>query len=168
MEFSYGTKKWKSKGVYVTPKEEDESASGSTVEFALGLHAPGRFDKIMPIHNCLLQHDVSNQVRYCVLWPDLVLVCRKWKGLSPFLFIFHPHCKLLRCFIVRMSTPNALRCAIGYCLITFLKMIFKNKMSIIMIRNYPYSQNWKYLRSSLSNEFRSIYLLNSPRMYVLF
>lgn len=72
MEFSYGTKKWKSKGVYVTPKEEDESASGSTVEFALGLHAPGRFDKIMPIHNCLLQHDVSNQVGYCVL----CFVCR--------------------------------------------------------------------------------------------
>lgn len=60
MEFSYGTKKWKSKGVYESPKEEDESASA--IEFALGLHAPGRFDKIMPIHNCLLQHDVSNQV----------------------------------------------------------------------------------------------------------
>jgi hypothetical protein len=27
MEFSYGTKKWKSKGVYESPKEEDESAS---------------------------------------------------------------------------------------------------------------------------------------------
>ncbi|KAG0566309.1 hypothetical protein KC19_7G054100 [Ceratodon purpureus] len=62
MEFSYGTKKWKSKGVYESPKEEDESANGSAIEFALGLHAPGRFDKIMPIHNCLLQHDVSNQV----------------------------------------------------------------------------------------------------------
>lgn len=74
MEFSYGTKKWKSKGVYESPKEEDESAS--TIEFALGLHAPGRFDKIMPIHNCLLQHDVSNQVEYCLLWEDFVLVCR--------------------------------------------------------------------------------------------
>lgn len=62
MEFSYGTKKWKSKGLYVSPKEEDARASGNTIEFALGLHAPGRFDKIMPIHNCLLQHDVSNQV----------------------------------------------------------------------------------------------------------
>jgi 23S rRNA (uracil-5-)-methyltransferase RumA len=62
MEFSYGTKKWKSKGVYIEPKQEDENATGNTIEFALGLHAPGRFDKIMPIHNCLLQHDVSNQV----------------------------------------------------------------------------------------------------------
>jgi len=73
MEFSYGTKKWKSKGVYVTPKEEDESIIGSTVEFALGLHAPGRFDKIMPIHNCLLQHDVSNQVRCCPCGQTLFL-----------------------------------------------------------------------------------------------
>uniref|UniRef100_A0A7I4CQQ9 TRAM domain-containing protein n=1 Tax=Physcomitrium patens TaxID=3218 RepID=A0A7I4CQQ9_PHYPA len=62
MEFSYGTKKWKSKGLFVSPKLEDVNESGPKLEFALGLHAPGRFDKIMPIHNCLLQHDVSNQV----------------------------------------------------------------------------------------------------------
>eukprot|EP00897_Mesotaenium_endlicherianum_P002175 jgi/Mesen1/1986/ME000147S01078 len=31
-------------------------------QFALGLHAPRRFDKILPIRTCLLQHEVANQV----------------------------------------------------------------------------------------------------------
>lgn len=70
MEFSFGTQKW-------TPREELESSPssddpfGSSVgkletdldNFALGLHAPKRFDKILPINECLLQDQVGNQVR---------------------------------------------------------------------------------------------------------
>lgn len=62
MEFSYGTKKWKSAGMYVAPSTETENPGDRMLEFALGLHAPGRFDKIMPIHKCLLQQDVANKV----------------------------------------------------------------------------------------------------------
>lgn len=62
MEFSYGTKKWKSAGMYVAPSSETENPEDRMLEFALGLHAPGRFDKIMPIHKCLLQQDVANKV----------------------------------------------------------------------------------------------------------
>ena len=56
MEFSYGTKKW-------TPRDEFDSAVQSNENgFALGLHAPGRFDKVLSINKCLLQQDSANKV----------------------------------------------------------------------------------------------------------
>lgn len=69
MEFSYGTKKWRSTGVYVAPSKE--AVEPTIMEFALGLHAPGRFDKILPVHKCLLQHDVANQVTPCTHLGDI-------------------------------------------------------------------------------------------------
>ncbi|CAM6046439.1 unnamed protein product [Sphagnum compactum] len=62
MEFSYGTKKWRPVGEYMTASKEAENGDPKVMEFALGLHAPGRFDKVLPIDHCLLQHDISNQV----------------------------------------------------------------------------------------------------------
>lgn len=62
MEFSYGTKKWRRVGEYMTASKEAENVDPKVMEFALGLHAPGRFDKVLPIDHCLLQHDISNQV----------------------------------------------------------------------------------------------------------
>ncbi|CAK9271874.1 unnamed protein product [Sphagnum jensenii] len=62
MEFSYGTKKWRPVGEYMTASKEAENVDPKVMEFALGLHAPGRFDKVLPIDHCLLQHDTSNQV----------------------------------------------------------------------------------------------------------
>lgn len=58
MEFSFGTKKW-------IPKSElDDSLQRDPCrdEFALGLHAPGRFDKILSINKCLLQENAANKV----------------------------------------------------------------------------------------------------------
>ena len=46
----------------MAPSTETENPGDHMLEFALGLHAPGRFDKIMPIHKCLLQQDVANKV----------------------------------------------------------------------------------------------------------
>ncbi|KAH9327523.1 hypothetical protein KI387_007701, partial [Taxus chinensis] len=56
MEFSFGTKSWVSED---TVNREDGPEMNKA---ALGLHVPGRFDKILPIKNCLLQHKVANQV----------------------------------------------------------------------------------------------------------
>ncbi|CAM6084302.1 unnamed protein product [Calypogeia fissa] len=77
MEFSFGTQKW-------TPREDFDSSmlpedqvlgSAGKVEtdpenFALGLHAPKRFDKILPIIECLIQDEVGNKIldnvqKYC-------------------------------------------------------------------------------------------------------
>lgn len=55
MEFSFGASRWLT---------NEEIASGATFEigFALGLHVPGRFDKVRHLDRCLLQPDVPNDL----------------------------------------------------------------------------------------------------------
>jgi 23S rRNA (uracil1939-C5)-methyltransferase len=55
MEFSFGASRWLT---------NEEIASGETFEtdFALGLHVPGRFDKVRHLDHCLLQAEVGNTV----------------------------------------------------------------------------------------------------------
>ncbi|CAN6457016.1 unnamed protein product [Victoria cruziana] len=59
MEFSFGTKR-------LITSDEDERGE------ALGLHAPGFFDKILHIEKCLLQSEAANQVLAVVqsCWRD--------------------------------------------------------------------------------------------------
>ena len=55
MEFSFGDRRWLT---------NDEIAQTETLEkaAALGLHAPGRFDRILNVDKCWLQGDVSQEV----------------------------------------------------------------------------------------------------------
>lgn len=55
MEFSFGNKKW-------VPAELLQQECDETDEYALGLHAPGFFDKVLNINKCLLQSDSANKV----------------------------------------------------------------------------------------------------------
>ena len=52
MEFTFSDRRWIMQGV-----DEDKS-----VPFALGLHAPGRFDKVIDIDRCLLQSEQANKL----------------------------------------------------------------------------------------------------------
>lgn len=52
MEFSFGSKRW-----ILT-----ENDPGKPADFAFGLHAPGRYDKILDLDVCYLQSDVRNAV----------------------------------------------------------------------------------------------------------
>ena len=54
MEFSFSDKRW------VLPKERDEKKNNNN--FALGLHVPGTFDKIIDIEGCLLQKEKGNEI----------------------------------------------------------------------------------------------------------
>jgi len=54
MEFSFADKKW------LIP--EDLNNPDISKEFALGLHVPGTFDKIIHIEKCLLQSDNANSI----------------------------------------------------------------------------------------------------------
>jgi 23S rRNA (uracil1939-C5)-methyltransferase len=56
LEFTFSNHRW---------LLEHEAASGVPLDHtnALGLHVPGRFDKVVDIHHCHLQEDPSNQVR---------------------------------------------------------------------------------------------------------
>ena len=52
MDFSTGVSRWLLK----------ENDPGSAEDYAIGLHAPGRFDKILDIDACLLQDEKRNEI----------------------------------------------------------------------------------------------------------
>ena len=55
MEFSFGDKRWLTK---------DEISSEEKIErdFALGLHIPRIFDKVLDVEECFLQSEISNKI----------------------------------------------------------------------------------------------------------
>jgi 23S rRNA (uracil1939-C5)-methyltransferase len=55
MEFSFGGSKW-------LTQEQIASGAEFDTSFALGLHIPGRFDKVLDVHTCLLQRDIGNEI----------------------------------------------------------------------------------------------------------
>lgn len=55
MEFSFGPKKW-------VPKELLQEECDNCDSYALGLHAPGFFDKVLNVNKCLLQSEPANKV----------------------------------------------------------------------------------------------------------
>ena len=54
MEFSFSDKRW------LLPHERDTKKDSH--DFALGLHVPGTFDKIIDIEGCLLQKEEGNEI----------------------------------------------------------------------------------------------------------
>ncbi len=54
MEFSFSDRRW------LLPGEMDQE--GIDRDFALGLHVPGTFHKVLDIEACLLQHDTGNRI----------------------------------------------------------------------------------------------------------
>ncbi len=56
LEFSFSNKRWITRQEAVSEKELHP-------EPALGFHIPGRFDKILDIHTCYLQDNLSNEIR---------------------------------------------------------------------------------------------------------
>lgn len=57
MEFSFGPKNW-------VPAEliGEKSDGSNSNNYALGLHVPGFFDKILNVNKCLLQSEPANKV----------------------------------------------------------------------------------------------------------
>ncbi|GAB4842418.1 hypothetical protein Ancab_012390 [Ancistrocladus abbreviatus] len=87
MEFSFSAHKW-------VPREllqEDHIGK----DYALGLHAPGFFDKVLNIHSCLLQSEPANAVLLAIqeCWRDPQF------GLSP--YDVHSHSGFLKHLMLR-------------------------------------------------------------------
>lgn len=59
LEFTFSNKKWLS---FEDIKENREQQSMN----GLGFHIPGLFDKVLDIHKCWLQEDISNQIRNAI------------------------------------------------------------------------------------------------------
>ncbi|XP_031389464.1 uncharacterized protein LOC116202084 isoform X2 [Punica granatum] len=88
MEFSFGSQRW-------VPKELLGEKLNGTDNYALGLHAPGFFDKVLNVNNCLLQSDPANKVLDTLqeCWRDPEL------GLSP--YDVHSHAGFLKHLMLR-------------------------------------------------------------------
>lgn len=56
MEFSFGTSRW------MTEKEIENKDEIEQKHFALGLHTPGRFDKVLDVEECKIQHPAGNKI----------------------------------------------------------------------------------------------------------
>ncbi|XP_030464506.1 uncharacterized protein LOC115683977 [Syzygium oleosum] len=88
MEFSFGSQRW-------LPRELFEENRDDTDKHALGLHAPGFFDKVLNVNKCLLQSDPANKVLAAIqeCWRDPQL------GLSP--YDVHSHAGFLKHLMLR-------------------------------------------------------------------
>jgi 23S rRNA (uracil1939-C5)-methyltransferase len=61
LEYTFSSKRW------LTLSDMERADTFSPQELnALGFHIPGRFDKILDIHNCYLQPEPSNSIRLAV------------------------------------------------------------------------------------------------------
>ncbi|XP_038693527.1 uncharacterized RNA methyltransferase BT_0643 [Tripterygium wilfordii] len=91
MEFSFGSKKW------LTRDSLQEKQDGNS-NFALGLHSPGYFDKVLNVDKCLLQSDPANKVLAAVqdCWRDPRL------GLTP--YDVHSHGGFMKHLMLRTGS----------------------------------------------------------------
>ena len=88
MEFSFGASRW-------LTDAEIQSGEEFNKDFALGLHAPGRFDKVIDVRECFLQSPESNRILNAT--RDFVLA----HDLPP--YTTRTHEGMLRNLVVRTS-----------------------------------------------------------------
>ncbi len=90
MEFSFSDSRW------LLPEELNHKDMNK--EFALGLHVPGKFDKIVDLKECLLQSDAANQIlSFISTWVQN-------KKLRP--YGIKSHNGFLRFLVIRQSSFN--------------------------------------------------------------
>jgi len=91
MEFSFSDRRW------LLPEEMGDP--NQNTDFALGLHIPGTFDKILNIDNCLLQSESAN---------DVLNIVREYaleNELAP--YGVYSHEGFLRFLVIRRSLYNS-------------------------------------------------------------
>jgi 23S rRNA (uracil1939-C5)-methyltransferase len=91
MEFSFGDLRWLT---------SDEIARGENINkhFALGLHIPGRYDKVLDVEECFLQSEISSRIVNAVRKAALE------RGVS--IYQTRTHEGFLRNLVVRNSTAS--------------------------------------------------------------
>ncbi|MFC2131512.1 23S rRNA (uracil(1939)-C(5))-methyltransferase RlmD [Bacteroidota bacterium] len=120
MEFSFGSSRW------LTKEEIDSNDNISQKEFALGLHVPGRYDKIIDIQHCHIQNEICNKV--------LKLIREKALELEVTAYNNHSHEGFLRNLILRTSVEN-------------------NELMIILVSNDIKSENEQVFLNWFENDF---------------
>lgn len=134
LEYTFSTKRW------ITAKD---AASGDPVadQQVLGFHAPGRFDKVLPIEECLLQPDLSNTIRNTAYQLAL-------EQELPF-YDLRQHTGLLRNLLIRNTEDGQWLVAVIFAendekkITTFMDA---------MITQVPKVQNWMYVVNTKLND----------------
>ncbi|GAA0174408.1 RNA methyltransferase [Lithospermum erythrorhizon] len=109
MEFSFGPKKW-------VPAEMLEEHN-DTDSYALGLHAPGFFDKVLNVDKCLLQSEPTNLVLAAVqdCWRNSEL------NLTP--YDVHSHAGFLKHLMLR--TGRNIETGVAEVMVNFVTSSYK-------------------------------------------
>ncbi|KAK3220100.1 hypothetical protein Dsin_014070 [Dipteronia sinensis] len=113
MEFSFGSKTW-------LPKESFQEKVDRKENYALGLHAPGFFDKVLNVEKCLLQSEPADMVLAAVQdnWRDPQL------GLSP--YDVHSHVGYLRHLMLR--TGRDVKTGLPELMVNFVTSSYKPEL----------------------------------------
>ncbi len=93
MEFSFSASRW------LTKEEINSDNELKSKSFGFGLHAPGRFDKVLDIDKCLLQSERANE-----LYAILKTKCEN-SDVTPYNFI--ERSGFLKNFMLRTSLANS-------------------------------------------------------------
>ncbi len=133
LEFTFSNKRW------IEP--EFFSKEKSEITPALGFHKSGAFDKVLDIHQCYLQNDISNPIRNFVREYAL-------KNNIPF-FDIKNHQGLLRTLTIRNTTLNEWMVILG---------VYEIKEEIIfpmldaIYQKFPFIQSLMYAHLFMANE----------------
>ncbi|XP_008793198.2 uncharacterized RNA methyltransferase BH0687 [Phoenix dactylifera] len=114
MEFSFGAQRWIPRDSFIDDHDQIESG------FALGLHAPGFFDKVLHIEKCLLQSEAANKV--------LAVIQDSWRdpdlGLSP--YDVHTHGGFLKHLMLR--TGRDVKTGLPELMVNFVTSSYRPKL----------------------------------------
>lgn len=92
MDFSFGASRW------MTKEEIRNDIRIENKHFALGLHIPGRFDKVLDVQRCLIQPEAGNKILNEIRRKALELGCEAYHERA--------HLGFLRSLILRYSLAN--------------------------------------------------------------
>lgn len=120
MEFSFGTSRW----LFDFEIESDEDIKQK--EFALGLHIPGRYDKIIDVKQCHIHQKIN----------DKLLEIIRDKAIEMEVTAYHNYQKVgfLRNFVLRYSKMN-------------------NDVMVVLVTNKFENENEKYFIDWFNKEF---------------
>ena len=121
MEFSFSASRW------LTPDEIGSEVEIENKNFALGLHVPGRFDKVLNVNNCHIQPESGNRILNLVKEKALK------KGIKP--YDLKDHIGFLRNLVLRFS-------------------LYKNEIMVILVTSSEQSDKNEEFIIELSNLFK--------------
>ncbi len=121
MEFSFGASRWMT---------DEEIKSGENIEcdFALGLHVPGRYDKVLDIKRCHIQSEYGNNILTTIREMSQKIGCECYNAKT--------HEGFLRNVVLRTGD---------------------GEMMVIVVTKSPVHESDNCMISWLANEFHNIY-----------